>query len=56
MSPITGTKVSRWLKDNRCWTRACNIAHARYALSLCDDDFDAQLKAFWQLILERLEG
>ena len=48
------TSIDRWLKANRCWRREHNIAHARYALSLCDDDFDAQLKAFWQLILERL--
>ena len=55
------SNVDKWLISNRCWTRACNIAHVRYQL-MCDGnraDFhtapDGRPRAFWELILERLE-
>ena len=50
---MTNTNVNDWLVQNRWWRREQNIQHVRYMLSLAQQ---AQQRAFWQLILERLEG
>ena len=42
-----------WLKLNRGWGRDQNIEHARFMLARAKTAKD---RAFWQLILEQLEG
>ena len=60
MSVITSTSpdVYRggpqgWIERNRCWRAPQNIAHARYMLTLAQT---TQAKAFWQLVLDRLDN
>jgi hypothetical protein len=56
------TNIDKWLQANQYWRREHNIAHARYQLARANcvpdekSQFGAQTRAFWQLILERLEG
>lgn len=55
MSRITNINehINAWLKANKQWSRAYNIAHVRHQIANVGDP---QERAFWQLLLERLEG
>ena len=50
------TSIDKWLLDNRPWRREHNIAFAALKLTNAVMRDDAKEKAFWQLVLERLEG
>ena len=45
--------IDKWFKDNRQWSCLRNREHARFMI---ENVHTAKERAFWQLILERLEG
>ena len=49
-------RIENWIQTNKCWRREFNIDHAKYEIARAIAAHDDSERAFWELILERLEG